>query len=65
MNSVRDEIVKKLLATNFPEGCDLSDIGNELGIIIAKYIDKNKNGHEIESLIAGIKHGVSLIDGTH
>ena len=45
--------------------CDLSDIGNEIGIAIGKYIDPNKLGYELESFIAGIKHGISLVDGTH
>lgn len=43
---------------------DLGDVGNEVGIILAKYISK-EIGFDKESLIAGIKHGISLIDGTH
>lgn len=46
-------------------GCDLSDIGNEIGLAIGKYVNENKLGYEKDSLIAGIKHGISLIDGTH
>jgi hypothetical protein len=41
---------------------DLSDIGNEIGIVIGKYTD-DKN--TIEDFIHGIRHGVSLVDGTH
>lgn len=44
---------------------DLSDIGNEIGLIVGKYIDKEELGYELESFIHGVKHGVSLIDGTH
>jgi hypothetical protein len=44
---------------------DISDIGNEIGIALGKYIDANKDGYNIEDLIIGIRHGVSLIDGTH
>lgn len=46
-------------------GCDLSDIGNEIGVALGKYVDKNKVGYELESFISGIRHGVSLVDGTH
>jgi hypothetical protein len=46
-------------------GCDLSDVGNNIGVAIGKYVNEDKLGYEIESLIAGIKHGISLIDGTH
>ena len=41
---------------------DLSDIGNEIGIVIAKYFDKDNT---IEDFIMGVRHGVSLTDGTH
>jgi len=44
---------------------DLSDIGNEIGIAIAKYIDKTKSGFNQDDFISGIKHGISLVDGTH
>ena len=43
---------------------DLSDVGNEIGIIIGKYISSDM-GYELEDFIHGVKHGVSLIDGTH
>ena len=43
---------------------DLSDIGNEIGMIIAKYLNDDKIG-DLESFIDGLRHGVSLIDGTH
>jgi hypothetical protein len=43
---------------------DISDLGNELGIIIG-YRYKDINGDDIESLINGIRHGISLTNGTH
>lgn len=43
---------------------DISDLGNELGIIIG-YRYKNLTNDEIEILIHGIRHGISLINGTH
>jgi hypothetical protein len=47
-----------------PQG-DLSDLGNEIGKIIGEYIDNQEMGYELDDLLSGIKHGVSLIDGTH
>lgn len=41
---------------------DLPDIGNEIGIIIGKYIDDNNT---INDFIHGLRHGVSLSNGTH
>lgn len=44
---------------------DLSDIGNEIGIAIGNYIEDGKIGYEKDDFINGIKHGISLTDGTH
>ena len=44
---------------------DLSDIGNEIGVIIAKYFNEDDNGFDKESFLAGLNHGISLTDGTH
>lgn len=44
---------------------DLSDIGNEIGIAIGEFISQDELGYDIKDLIHGIKHGVSLIDGSH
>ena len=41
---------------------DISDVGNEIGIAIGKYI---KTKEDKRDLIDGIEHGISLIDGTH
>ncbi len=41
---------------------DIGDVGNEIGIAIGKHI---KTEEDKRDLIDGIKHGVSLIDGTH
>lgn len=51
------------LLNNKPKG-DISDFGNEIGIVLAKYIS-DKTGYELESFISGVKHGVSLMKGTH
>lgn len=44
---------------------DLSDLGNDIGLNIGGYIDKDKLGYEKEDLISGIHHGISIIDGSH
>lgn len=45
-------------------GGDLSDVGNEIGLVIGKYL-KDETGYEKEDFIGGFNHGLSLIDGTH
>jgi len=44
---------------------DLSDLGNDIGLNIGEYIDKDKLGYEREDFISGIHHGISIIDGSH
>jgi hypothetical protein len=44
---------------------DLCDIGNEIGVVIGQTIVKDKMGYELDDFIAGVKHGISLVDGTH
>lgn len=62
------QIAKELsnsLKTFQYENCDLSDIGNEIGIIIAKYFTDKQIGFDKEAFIHGLNHGISLTDGTH
>ncbi len=61
-DQIVSEISKRL--DNMHTMSDLSDIGNEIGMTIAKYFNENP-GYDLDSFIHGIKHGVSLIDGTH
>ena len=43
---------------------DLCDCGNEIGNMVgSKY--KNMTEGEIEDFITGIRHGISLTNGTH
>ncbi len=44
---------------------DLSDLGNEIGQNIGKMIDDNKLGFDEDDFTSGVRHGVSLIDGSH
>jgi hypothetical protein len=57
---INNEIVSQLKSICYSG--DLSDIGNEIGIIIAKYFDKENT---VDDFIHGVKHGISLTDGTH
>ena len=41
---------------------DLSDCGNEIGIAVGQFF---KSKEDIEDFITGLKHGISLVDGTH
>lgn len=49
---------------SIPKGCDLSDIGNIIGIVIGKNTC-DEAGYERIDFEHGIQHGFSLIDGTH
>jgi hypothetical protein len=46
---------------------DLSDIGNEIGIAIGKYVheEESDSGWDLSDFIHGVKHGISLAKGTH
>jgi len=57
------DLTEQLQKINFSKG-DLSDIGNEIGIALGKYIS-DEMGFEYEDFLAGIRHGISLAKGTH
>jgi len=42
---------------------DLSDIGNEIGMVIGKFIDEKLPGFEKESFLHGINHGIDQSKG--
>ena len=66
LQDIASDLIEHLQkTTKLPPGCDLSDLGNEIGISIGKYINEARMGYELDSFVSGIKHGVSLIDGTH
>lgn len=47
---------------------DLSDLGNEIGIALGEHykgLRKPFNVHSFDDFIRGLKHGLSLADGTH
>jgi hypothetical protein len=62
--NVCSEISERL--SNLPyDNADISDVGNEIGIIIAKYFDDKDFGWDRGGFIDGLNHGISLTDGTH
>jgi hypothetical protein len=64
MKSIIKEIIEQLNSVKYENG-DLSDIGNEIGIILGKYLEEDKLGYELSSFIHGIEHGISITKGTH
>ncbi|MCF6185753.1 MAG: hypothetical protein L3J56_14235 [Bacteroidales bacterium] len=56
-----DEIITSLEKITAPV-LDISDVGNEIGIAVGKFI---KTDNDKKEFIRGIEHGISLIDGTH
>jgi hypothetical protein len=59
-NKIKEDIKAQLDKANYAG--DLSDIGNEIGIVIAKHFDEENT---VNDFISGLKHGISLTDGTH
>lgn len=57
MNHIKKCIVSKLKYEVF--NGDLSDIGNSIGQIVAKFINENEKGYEKESFLHGINHGLA------
>lgn len=43
---------------------DISDVGNEVGFALGKALTDLKED-EIKDFILGLKHGISLTNGTH
>jgi len=41
---------------------DISDVGNEIGFLIGEYLTTEE---ELNDFIHGLKHGISLKNGTH
>ena len=54
------EISESLDKVQYEHG-DFSDVGNEIGIVIGKTI----TDEQFDDFIMGLKHGISLSNGTH
>jgi len=62
INKLKEDLSK---AIDKEYAVDLSDIGNTIGWVIGHYLDKEQMGFDKDDFINGIKHGLSLADGTH
>ncbi len=51
----------EILEVNYDNG-DMSDIGNEIGLVLGEFITTES---ELQDFIHGIRHGISLTNGTH
>ena len=61
---IKQDVINQLQDIGYDTtSCDLSDLGNEIGIVIGRHIDNYEC--DIDSFIDGVRHGISLIDGTH
>lgn len=58
-----NSISESLKQVKYDNG-DLSDIGNEIGYTLGKTLP-NLTEEEIKIFIFGVKHGISLTNGTH
>jgi len=57
------EFIIKLEEFDTGKELDLSDLGNEVGLVLFDFL--NENNMTLEDFISGLKHGISLRDGTH
>ena len=58
---ILNRIKTQLDEVNYDNG-DMSDIGNEIGIVLGEFITTES---ELQDFIHGIRHGISLTNGTH
>jgi hypothetical protein len=54
------ESIEGTLELDAYNSADLSDIGNEVGLAIGKYISEKRMGYEYSSFIHGFNHGIEL-----
>lgn len=62
-DEVLEQINKNFKEIHYKNG-DISDLGNEIGFAIGNVLPNLKE-EEIKDLIFGLKHGISLTNGTH
>ncbi len=58
---ILNRIKTQLEKVNYDNG-DISDVGNEIGIVLGEFITTEE---ELNDFITGLKHGISLTNGTH
>jgi len=59
-NKIKEKIKSQLDSANYAG--DLSDLGNEIGIVLGEYLITN---NELNDFLSGLNHGISLGNGTH
>ena len=67
MENILEDLIKHLesIKNSAPVNHgDLSDLGNEIGIIIGQYTN-DEMGYEKDDFVSGVRHGISISDGTH
>jgi hypothetical protein len=55
------QISESLSKVSYDNG-DLSDVGNEVGIVLGNYITTEQ---EFKDFVTGLRHGISLTNGEH
>ena len=58
---ILNRIKTQLENVNYDNG-DVSDIGNEIGIVLGNYVESEQ---DFKDLVQGIRHGISLTNGSH
>jgi len=56
-----DGLIQSLESIQYSNG-DISDVGNEIGIAIGEHLSTEQG---LNDFISGLKHGISLKNGTH
>lgn len=67
MDAILEELIDKLIGLRGKSPIqhgDLSDLGNEIGIVIGQYTS-DEIGYDKGDFIAGVHHGISISEGTH
>jgi len=62
-NTIFEQMCQTFSEIHYANG-DISDVGNEIGYALGKVLSDLKE-EEINDFIVGIKHGISLTNGTH
>jgi hypothetical protein len=55
------QISESLSKVSYENG-DLSDVGNEVGIVLANYVTTEQ---DFKDFVHGLRHGISLTNGEH
>ena len=67
MENILEDLIKHLesIKNSAPiNHGDLSDLGNEIGIVIGQYTN-DVMGYDKDDFVSGVYHGISISEGTH